>query len=80
MADVKVRRLPAWVVASFKSRAQRAGHSLEEELRALLTETASKPRQNRVTEMAAFQRMLEKKYGQLADSAPGIRADRDKRG
>jgi plasmid stability protein len=80
MADVKIRKLPEWVVVAFKDRAAHQGRSLEEELRNLLTEAASKPKQNRIAEMAAFRKMLRRKYGTLADSTGGIRADRQARG
>jgi len=56
MADVKIRKLPEWVVVAFKDRAAHRGRSLEEELRSLLTEAASKPKQDRTAEMAAFAR------------------------
>jgi len=80
MADVKIRKLPEWVVVAFKDRAAHRGRSLEEELRSLLTEAASQPKQDRTAEMAAFRKMLRRKYGTLADSTGGIRADRQARG
>jgi plasmid stability protein len=80
MADVKIRKLPDWVVATFRSRAERTGHSLEEELRDFLTEEASRPEQKRRAELRAFRRMLRRKYGLLADSTGGIRKERAGRG
>jgi len=80
MPDVKIRRLPDDVVAALKARARSAGHSLEEELRGVLTEAASKPKRERVAEMSAFRQMLRRKYGRLTDSTAGIRADRQARG
>ena len=80
MPDVKVRRLPDWVVTTFKSRARQAGRSLEEELRVLLVDTAQKPRREVVAELRAFRGMLRRKYGTLADSTEGIREDREARG
>ncbi|MDP2996793.1 MAG: hypothetical protein Q8N47_04840 [Bryobacterales bacterium] len=80
MADVKIRKLPDWVVAAFRTRAECSGRSLEEELRVLLTDTASRPRQERAAEMEAFRKMLRRKYGPLSDSTDGIRADREARG
>lgn len=79
MADVKVRKLPDWVVASFRLRAEIAGHSLEEELRMLLMEEASQPKKDRAAEMAAFRKMLNRKYGTLTDSTRGIREERERR-
>jgi plasmid stability protein len=80
VADVKVRRLPDWVVAAYRERAVRAGHSLEEELRLLLTDLAAKPKLELAAEISAFRGMLRRKYGTLADSTDGIRADRETRG
>jgi plasmid stability protein len=80
MPDVKIRRLPEWVVAAFRTRAECSGRSLEEELRVLLTDAASRPRQERAAEMEAFRKMLRRKYGTLSDSTDGIRADREARG
>ena len=68
MADVKVRRVPDWVIESFRSRATALGHSLEEELRSLLTEVARARRQEFVAEAGVFQESLRTRYGQLSDS------------
>ncbi|HTQ14233.1 MAG TPA: hypothetical protein VMH86_10185 [Rhizomicrobium sp.] len=40
MADVKIRKLPDWVVDRYKRSAKAAGRSLEEELRLFLTEAS----------------------------------------
>jgi plasmid stability protein len=80
MPDLKIRKLPDWVVAAFKTRAEHFGRSLEEEVRVLLTEAAVRPRQDRAAELAAFRGMLRRKYGELPDSLDLIRADREARG
>lgn len=80
VADVKVRNLPDWVVASFRNRAAQEGRSLEEELRILMTGEAMKRRQETVRKLKAFRNKLRKKYGELSDSTPGIREDRQARG
>jgi plasmid stability protein len=80
VADVKIRKLPDWVVASFRSRAAALGRSLEEELRLLLTEVARSRRQQFLAETGAFQNRLRSRYGQLSDSTGGIRDDREQRG
>jgi plasmid stability protein len=80
MPDLKIRKLADWVVATLRLRADHAGHSLEEELRILLTEAASKPKHDRAAELAAFRDMLRRKYGTLSDSTGEIRADREARG
>ena len=80
MADVKIRKLPDWVVSSLRLRAESSGRSLEEELRTLLVEAASRPKQDRATELAAFREMLRRKYGTLHSSTEDVRADREARG
>lgn len=80
MADVKVRNLPDWVVASIRARAEHEGRSLEEELRVLITDDAKRRRQETIRQLKAFRNKLRKKYGVLSDSTPGIREDRQARG
>ncbi|MGD0772268.1 MAG: hypothetical protein ABSC05_05535 [Candidatus Solibacter sp.] len=80
MADVKIRKLPEPVVATFRLRAAAAGRSMEEELRLLLIEAASRPKRDLVAEAQAFREMLRQKYGTLSDSTEGIREDRESRG
>ena len=80
VADVKVRKVPNWVIESFRSRAVARGHSLEEELRLLLTEVAHARRQEFIAETGAFQENLRTRYGQLSDSTCGIVEDRERRG
>ncbi len=80
MADVKIRRLPDWVIAAHKARAERAGRSLEEELRILLAAAATKPQRDCAARIAAFREKLRRKYGNLTDSSAGIRRDREARG
>lgn len=80
MADVKVRKVPDWVVESFRSRAVARGHSLEQELRSLLVETAHARRQEFIAATTAFQESLRSRYGKLSDSTCGISEDREHRG
>lgn len=80
MPDIKVRRLPDWVVAAHKLRADRGGRSLEEELRVLLTDAAIRPQQDCAAEILAFRDRLRSRYGSLSDSTPHIRQDREARG
>jgi plasmid stability protein len=80
MADVKVRKVPDWVIASFRSRAAVLGRSLEEELRSLLTEVAHARLQEFIQESGAFQKSLLTRHGQLSDSTEGITEDRGRRG
>jgi len=80
MPDVKIRRLPEWVVAAHKMRADCSGRSLEEELRVLLTDAAIRPQQDCAIEIKAFRERVRGKYGSLSDSTPHIREDREARG
>lgn len=80
MADVKIRKLPDWVLNAYRVRAQAHGHSLEEELRSLLTRMATDQQLNFADETKALREHLHAKYGQLSDSTPGILQDRQERG
>ena len=80
MADVKIRKLPDWVLAAHKSRVQNAGRSLEEELRLVLTTAALRPQKELTRKIAAFRNSLRRKHGLLPDSTPQIREDREARG
>jgi plasmid stability protein len=78
MADVKIRKLDDWVVASFRARAEQAGHSLEAELRQFLTEAARQRRESYLEKLNAFNERLREKYGEMPDSTPLIRQIRDR--
>jgi plasmid stability protein len=80
VADVKIRKLPDWVVDTYRARAQAAGHSLEEELRSILTEAALERQREFRRKAGKFRARLRAKYGPLSDSTTGIVQDREKRG
>ena len=80
MADVKIRKLDDWVVETHRTIAEQAGHSLEEELRRVVTEVALRPQQAFAAQIRVLQENLAKKYGVMPDSTPLIREDRDRRG
>lgn len=77
---VKIRKLPDWVIEAHKARAEKAGVSLEEELRRLLTESALRPQLEFAGKAAAWAAQLQARYGTFSDSTPLIRQDRDDRG
>lgn len=79
MADVKVRKIEDRVVEFHRRKARKAGHSLEAELRKVITEAATVDRQQWVLEIQRRHDRLRKKYGTMPDSTPGIRAERDGR-
>jgi plasmid stability protein len=81
MADVKIRRIPDWVVLHHQARARQAGRSLEEELRLLLTEDdALRPQREFAERARALRQRIFDRYGVLSDSTALIREDRDSRG
>jgi plasmid stability protein len=79
MADVKVRKLEDRVVEYYRRRAERAGHSLEAELRKFLTEGTQKPKRDFAQRVKRRIERLRAKYGELPDSGPGIRGWREGR-
>ena len=80
MAEVKIRNLDDWVLASYRARAQSAGRSVEEELRHVLTEAALAARREWAEKLRQLHAEMEAKYGVLEDSTPGIREERDQMG
>lgn len=77
MADVKVRKLDERVVQYHRRAAEKAGHSLEAELRKVITEAANVDRKKWALEIHRRLERLRKKYGTMPDSTPGILAERD---
>lgn len=80
MAELKVRKLEAWVVDVWRQRAQRAGHSLEEELRQLLTQEALKSQVDFASQAAVLRAEIARVHGILSDSSEHVRAEREARG
>lgn len=80
MTDVKVRKLDPWIVAIHRVRAQRAGHSLEEEMRHVITTAAREARLRFAAEAAELRDAIRQESGQFSDSTDLIRAERDERG
>jgi plasmid stability protein len=80
MGEVRVRNVDDEVISEWKARARRNGRSVGAELRDLLTGEAQRPRREAVAELERFQEAMRAKYGEMPDSAPGIRAERDARG
>jgi len=78
--DVKIRKLEDWVVEALRDRARRAGHSLENELRRVLTDEALAAQHAAGRRFETLRREMVKKHGVFADSVPLMREDRDARG
>jgi hypothetical protein len=80
MANVKIRKIPDWVVLHYQARARQAGRSLEEELRLLLTEGALRPQREFAEQARLLRRRIFDRHGILSDTTALIRQDRDSRG
>ena len=80
MAEVKIRKLPDWVVDHHKRNAQKAGRSLEEELRILLTTDATGRRDYWLTQAAKTREKIRKRRGDLHELVDIIRQERERLG
>lgn len=80
MSEVRVRDLDEGVVQALKDRARRHGKSLSEELRELLTREAFRPRHETIERLQKLRDQIRAECGELPDSTPGIREERDRRG
>jgi plasmid stability protein len=80
MGDVRVRNLPDEVVEQWKARAKLHGHSLQKELETILVTEAYRPRREMVAQLRELQDSIRAECGELPDSTPGIREERDLRG
>ena len=77
MTSVRIRNLDDRVVTELKYRAKRHGNTLENELRALLTEEAFRPRREAAKRAEEVCEAIRAKVGTLSDSTPLIREWRD---
>ena len=75
-SQVIVRKLDTAVVDALKRKARRKGHSLEQELRGILTRAAGPERRDLIAEADRIRAMT---AGPLEDSVTLIRQDRDSR-
>ncbi len=76
MAQVVIRKIDDEMMARLKARARRKGVSLEQELRTILIETASRDEAGFRGRAAAFRRKLAGR--RHSDSTRLIRGDRDR--
>lgn len=77
MAQVIVRNLDEQIVASLKTKAELHGHSLEQELRAILKRAAELTPEEKLTLVDRIRAMTPRRLED--DSADLIREDRDNR-
>lgn len=75
-SQVIVRKLNSTVVKALKRKARRKGHSLEQELRGILTRAAGPERRDLIAEADRIRAIT---AGPLEDSVALIRQDRDSR-
>lgn len=80
MGDVRVRDLDPGVVAKLKAQARRHGRTLQQELKTLLTDAVLRPRQSLAKKLRELHIRLRAEYGELPDSTPIIREERDRWG
>lgn len=80
MSSVRVRNLDPRVISELKERAKRHGNTLENELRSLLTDAATRPRREAAERAVAISEAIHAKVGTLSDSTPYIREERESRG
>jgi plasmid stability protein len=80
MPHVKVTNVEDWVLEAYRVRAARHGHSLAAELRDALAREANRPKQELAQRLRQLRDAIHQESGELSDSTPGIRADRDARG
>lgn len=80
MTDVRVRGVDDQVVHDLKAQAQHRGQTLGQMLIEVLTETAARPRRELAAELRAFREDMRAQYGEMPDSTPMIREERDRWG
>ncbi|MGD9689494.1 MAG: hypothetical protein AB7K52_07190 [Phycisphaerales bacterium] len=72
-----MRNLDDAVVLEFRERAKRSGTSVEGLLRQLLIDEAGRPRREWAERLRQQHDRFRAEHGELPDSTPGIRAERD---
>lgn len=77
MTSVRIRNLDERVVTELKYRAKRHGNTLENELRALLTDEAFRPRREAAERASRIREAIRAEVGTLSDSTRFIREARD---
>ena len=80
MGEIRVRNVDDQVIPELRDRARRHGRSVNAEVRDLLAGEMMRPRREAVAELRSLQEAIRAKRGELPDSAPGIRVERDGRG
>jgi plasmid stability protein len=80
MTDVRVRDLDDDIVTLLKEQARGNQRTLENYIREVLTDLATRPRRELAERAARLRESIKAESGILTDSAPFIREERDRRG
>jgi plasmid stability protein len=80
MPDVRIRGLEENVVHLLKAQAKRKGRSLQADLKELLEVSAYARRRQLVDDLKHYHEEFRAKYGEMPDSTPLIREERDRIG
>ena len=80
MGELRIRDVDEGLVSELKRQAKRHGRTLGEEVREVLTREAYRSREQIVERLQHLRDQIRAKHGELPDSTPGIRAERDSRG
>ncbi len=80
MAEVKIRKLPDWVVEYHRYNAKLAGHSLEAELRRVLTDDLAIKKRYWSDRLRKLRAEIKARGGKLSDPTEDIRAERERLG
>ena len=79
MTEVRLRNVEPWAVERIRDMARRSSVSMEQFLKDTLYELAERDKKLVLAELRRGREEMRKKYGELPDSTPGIRAERDER-
>jgi plasmid stability protein len=80
MTDVRVRDLDDDIVSLLKEQARGNQRTLENYIREVLTDLATRPRRELAERAARLRASIREESGALNDSSPFIREERDRRG
>ncbi|TWT44930.1 hypothetical protein RAS1_13500 [Phycisphaerae bacterium RAS1] len=78
MGELRVRNINKDIIDMLRARAAREGRSLASLIDAVLTAEAMRPRRELVERLDKHHEEMRAKYGELPDSTPGIREERDR--
>ncbi|MGH6870124.1 MAG: FitA-like ribbon-helix-helix domain-containing protein [Rhizomicrobium sp.] len=79
MADVKIRKLPDWVVNQYKRSAKLAGRSLEEELRVFLMDASQAKWRFWIDRLEKSREQVRKRHGALPNFVLEERKERERK-